>query len=101
MRGRRVMRSYQKIDGTTMIMKGRRSLRHVHIFRCPSAEFEAWCKPWKQSLIVRLLGLNVSMRAMENRLQKLWVVQGSIQIVDIPQGFRLISNIFITIKLFC
>ncbi|CAL0318591.1 unnamed protein product [Lupinus luteus] len=53
-------------------------------------EFEMWCKPWKQALVVKLLGLTVSMRVMENRLKHIWQNQGCKQIIDMPQSYFMV-----------
>src|ERR1044072_7414672 len=44
-------------------------------------EFASWCKPWRKALVVRLPGLTVSLGVMQTRLNKLWAIRGSIQIV--------------------
>src|ERR1044072_8647249 len=41
-------------------------------------EYDSWCKPWRKALVVRLLGLTVSLGVMQSRLNKLWAIRGSI-----------------------
>ncbi|KAJ1426552.1 hypothetical protein SESBI_10296 [Sesbania bispinosa] len=40
-------------------------------------EFEDWCKPWRNTLIVRLLGKRMGLRFMSNILHGLWAKKGS------------------------
>ncbi|CAL0303158.1 unnamed protein product [Lupinus luteus] len=42
-------------------------------------ECESWCSPWKQALVVKLLGLSVPLRTMENKVKQLWQMNGSLQ----------------------
>nr|KYP71396.1 Retrovirus-related Pol polyprotein LINE-1 [Cajanus cajan] len=63
---------------------------------CPSIpvtlqEFEKWCAPWKNSLIVNVLGKKVNFRMLEYKLQREWAKSGSIRIVDMPEDFYLVQ----------
>ncbi|KAL4294558.1 hypothetical protein AHAS_Ahas18G0240100 [Arachis hypogaea] len=40
-------------------------------------EFVEWCKPWKATLIVRVLGKRVGLGFMEQRLKRDWTRKGS------------------------
>lgn len=42
----------------------------------PSAEARL-CRPWKQGLLVKLLGRRIGFKALENRLNQLWVKKGA------------------------
>jgi hypothetical protein len=48
-------------------------------------------QPWKQGVIVQLLGRKIGYRALENRLKQLWVRKGVIQIVDLSHDFYLVT----------
>jgi hypothetical protein len=48
-------------------------------------------QPWKQGVIVKLLGRRIGYRALENRLHQLWVRRGVIQIVDLSHDFYLVT----------
>ncbi|XP_016178548.1 uncharacterized protein LOC107621002 [Arachis ipaensis] len=41
-------------------------------------EFEDWCRPWKSTLVVKVLGKRVGLAFMEQRLQRDWVRKGSL-----------------------
>lgn len=35
-------------------------------------EYEAWCRPWRNTLIVRSVGKKIGLRYMSNKLQNIW-----------------------------
>lgn len=55
----------------------------------PSAK-ERLCRPWKQGLIVKLLGRRIGFKALENRLNQLWVKKGMMSIIDLGCDFFLV-----------
>src|ERR1044072_1662731 len=67
-----------------------KEFNHCPEIQVSQDEFEAWCKPWRKALVVRLLGLTVSLGVMQARLNKVWAIRGSIQIVDMPKGYFLV-----------
>ena len=48
-------------------------------------------KPWKDALVVKLLGRNVGYFTMKDRLQKLWKPSGGFDIIDLDYGFFLVK----------
>ncbi|KAL7202773.1 hypothetical protein ACSBR1_034273 [Camellia fascicularis] len=48
-------------------------------------------KPWKDCLIVRLLGKTVGFKILVHRLKKLWGLQGDFEATDLGLGFFLIK----------
>ena len=54
-------------------------------------QYERWCAPWKNSLIVRLLGKKVPLWTMQSRLQKMWKTRDKYTIRDIDNGYFVIS----------
>lgn len=58
-------------------------------------EFEEWREPWKNTLIVNVLGKRMSYKMMENKLQRHWLKTGSIRIVDLPQDYFLVPFIVV------
>ncbi|KAF7824563.1 hypothetical protein G2W53_022707 [Senna tora] len=46
-------------------------------------EYEEWCKPWRMSLIVRLLGKRMGVNFMRQHLEKQFMRKGNLQIIDI------------------
>lgn len=53
-------------------------------------EAEEWCRPWKQSLIVRLLGKRIGLKTTQNRLEKDWSKNGPIKIIDLSDDYFLL-----------
>lgn len=53
-------------------------------------EYEGWCKDWKWSLIVNVLGKKVEFKILENKLQHSWARVGKISIIDMPQDYYLV-----------
>ncbi|XP_020217579.1 uncharacterized protein LOC109801023 [Cajanus cajan] len=54
-------------------------------------EFEEWCAPWKNSLVINVLGKRVAYRMLENKVQKEWAKNGTVRLVDISQDFYLVQ----------
>ncbi|KAJ1429963.1 hypothetical protein SESBI_08025 [Sesbania bispinosa] len=53
-------------------------------------EYQDWCKPWRDTLIVNLLGRKVSLRFMTTRLQSLWAIQGQIRVIGVNDEFFMV-----------
>ncbi|KAJ1389126.1 hypothetical protein SESBI_38539 [Sesbania bispinosa] len=52
-------------------------------------EYESWCKPWKYSLIVKLLGKRLGMKIMSQRIKSLWARKGDVRVLDLNEDFYL------------
>ncbi|RYR27887.1 uncharacterized protein LOC107645204 [Arachis ipaensis] len=52
-------------------------------------EFEEWCKPWKNALMVKVLGKCVTFAFMEQRLRKDWESKGSTEVRKIATWIRI------------
>ncbi|KAF7831784.1 hypothetical protein G2W53_014117 [Senna tora] len=50
-------------------------------------EYESWCQPWRLTLLVRLMGRNMGVSFMCNRLEKLWGRNGGVQVTDLDNGY--------------
>ncbi|KAL4359576.1 hypothetical protein AHAS_Ahas08G0091200 [Arachis hypogaea] len=53
-------------------------------------EFEEWCKPWKNALMVKLLGKRVTFAFMEQRLRRDWEKKGKIHVIDMNRDYFLV-----------
>jgi hypothetical protein len=49
------------------------------------------CSPWKEALVVKLLGKNVGYNLMKDRLKKLWRLTGGLEIMDVDNGFYMVK----------
>lgn len=47
-------------------------------------------QPWKDGLIVKLLGRSIGYKALETRLNQLWAKNGSLIIIDLDQDYFLV-----------
>ena len=50
---------------------------------------ENMCSPWKDSLVVSLLGKRLGYRTMKAKLASIWRLQGDLDLLDIDNGFFL------------
>ncbi|XP_045804092.1 uncharacterized protein LOC123897478 [Trifolium pratense] len=53
--------------------------------------FQELCNPWKEALVVKLLGKNVGFNMMKDRLQKLWRLTGGFEIMNVDNGFYMVK----------
>ena len=53
-------------------------------------EYDEWCKPWKFSLIVKLLGKKFRFHAMANWIRQAWAKGWDVKILDLTNEFFLI-----------
>lgn len=48
-------------------------------------------EPWKDALVVKLLGKSVGYLVMKDRLQKIWKLQGGFDILDVDNDFFMVK----------
>jgi len=53
--------------------------------------FQELCTPWKDAIVVKLLGKNLGYHTMKERLQKTWRLQGGFEIMDNDNGFYMVK----------
>ncbi|XLR48017.1 hypothetical protein S83_032677 [Arachis hypogaea] len=53
-------------------------------------EFEDWCKPWRNALIIKVLGKRVGLAFLEQRLKRDWVKKGTIHVIDMDRDYFLV-----------
>ncbi|CAN1815404.1 Putative ribonuclease H protein At1g65750 [Linum perenne] len=71
-------------DIVTDISAGVRALRLSPVFK------EKLCRPWSNSVIVRLVGKSVGYSFMCNRLKSMWKPRGSMQVIDVDMNCYLV-----------
>ena len=57
----------------------------------PEAEKRKLAKPWRNTLIVKLLRRRISYGVLKKRLEALWAKHGSIDIIDVGNDFFLVK----------
>ncbi|KAL4329649.1 hypothetical protein AHAS_Ahas13G0321200 [Arachis hypogaea] len=53
-------------------------------------EFDEWCKPWRNALIVKVLGKRVGLGFIEQRLRRDWAKKGNINVIDMDRDYFLV-----------
>ncbi|KAF7826071.1 uncharacterized protein G2W53_017235 [Senna tora] len=51
-----------------------------------------WSKPWKGSLIIKLMGRRVGFKFLQTKLHKLWNPSGGMKITDMDNDYYLVST---------
>ncbi|MCH86877.1 hypothetical protein A2U01_0007737, partial [Trifolium medium] len=79
-----------------LMVEGQIEEQRIGDIECPKFSFslkeeQRIQRPWKQGVIVQLLGRKIGYKALENRLKQLWVRRGVIQIVDLSHDFYLVT----------
>lgn len=54
-------------------------------------ELEKWSEPWKETLVVSLLGKKVSFKMLENKLKHEWARKGKLHITDMPKKIFVVQ----------
>lgn len=53
--------------------------------------FNDLCEPWRDALVITLLGKTVGYRVMKDCLEKLWKPQGGFDILDVDNGYYMVK----------
>ena len=53
-------------------------------------EARVW-KPWRKTLIIKLLGRKIGYKALESRLYEMWVKDGIIDIIDLMHDYFMVN----------
>lgn len=53
--------------------------------------FEGLCAPWKDALVVKLLGKSIGYNTMKDRLTRLWKLSAGFEILDIGNDFFMVK----------
>ncbi|XP_058768963.1 uncharacterized protein LOC131642759 [Vicia villosa] len=61
------------------------------VFILSEAEEKRIQRPWKRGVIVKLLGRRIGYKALENRLNQMWVRKGVINIIDLSNNYYLVA----------
>lgn len=57
---------------------------------CTDEELEDWAKPWRNTLIVKVMGKRVNFKMLEYKLRKEWVHHGTMSITDMAGDFYMV-----------
>lgn len=53
--------------------------------------FQELCTPWKEALVIKLLGKTIGYNTMKDRLKRVWRIQGGYDIMDIDNGYFMVK----------
>lgn len=53
--------------------------------------FETLCDPWRDALVIKLLGKFVGYRVLQERSQRLWNPSGGFDILDVDNGYYMVK----------
>ncbi|XP_057760878.1 uncharacterized protein LOC130981296 [Arachis stenosperma] len=53
-------------------------------------EYDEWCRPWKQALIVKPLGKNLNLQTMERWINRRWTKKEAVHVMDLVRGYFLV-----------
>ncbi|XP_057444295.1 uncharacterized protein LOC130736485 [Lotus japonicus] len=53
-------------------------------------EYEEWCRPWKFSLVIKLLGKKIGFKWMNQRIHQLWAREGDMKVMDLADDYFLV-----------
>ena len=65
--------------------------RYTHMIHLKDEVVEELSEPWKDALIIKLLGKSVGYRVMRDRLQSLWKMQAGFDMQDLGNGFYIVK----------
>ncbi|XP_057746431.1 uncharacterized protein LOC130965690 [Arachis stenosperma] len=72
------------------VLNGEKSFNPCPTIPVSKEEFEEWCKPWKNTLMVKVLGKRVTFAFMKQRLQRDWEGKGKIHVIDMNRDYFLV-----------
>ncbi|KAI9074508.1 hypothetical protein K1719_043507 [Acacia pycnantha] len=55
------------------------------------AQYTAWCKPWMNSLIVKVLGLSIPKHVLFDRVRRMWKPQQPLKVVPLNNDYYIVS----------
>ncbi|KAI9125002.1 hypothetical protein K1719_003618 [Acacia pycnantha] len=61
-------------------------LPNLHV---SAEEYDAWCKPFRNSLIVKLLGKTVNVGFMRFRMERMWAAKGPLRVTPLSNGSKV------------
>ncbi|KAI9120037.1 hypothetical protein K1719_009006 [Acacia pycnantha] len=56
-----------------------------------SEQYTAWCKPWMNSVIIKVLGLSVPKHVLIDRVRRMWKPKQPLKIVPLSNDYYIVS----------
>ncbi|KAI9080877.1 hypothetical protein K1719_037186 [Acacia pycnantha] len=54
-------------------------------------QYTSWCRPWINSLIIKVLGLSVPKHVLFDRVRRMWKPQQPLKVVPLNNGYYIVS----------
>ncbi|KAI9128984.1 hypothetical protein K1719_000467 [Acacia pycnantha] len=54
-------------------------------------QYMSWCKPWMNSLIIKVLGLSVSKHMLIDRVRRMWKPKQPLKVVPLSYEYYIVS----------
>ncbi|KAI9081188.1 hypothetical protein K1719_036947 [Acacia pycnantha] len=54
-------------------------------------QYTSWCRPWMNSLIIKVLGLSVPRHVLFDRVRRMWKPQQPLKVVPLNNGYFIVS----------
>ncbi|KAI9075481.1 hypothetical protein K1719_042569 [Acacia pycnantha] len=54
-------------------------------------QYTSWCRPWMNSLIIKVLGLSVPKHVLFDRVRRMWKPQQPLKVVPLNNGYYIVS----------
>ncbi|KAI9096294.1 hypothetical protein K1719_026013 [Acacia pycnantha] len=54
-------------------------------------QYASWCRPWMNSLIIKVLGLSVPKHVLFDRVRRMWKPQQPLKVVVLSNGYYIVS----------
>lgn len=61
------------------------------ILKIDDKVFEGLCEPWKDALVVKLLGKNIGYRILKEKIERTWKLSAGFDIMDIDNDFFMVK----------
>ncbi|KAI9108022.1 hypothetical protein K1719_020895 [Acacia pycnantha] len=61
------------------------------VLKVTSDQYTSWCKPWMNSLIIKVLGLSVPKHVLIDRVPRMWKPKQPLKVVPLSQEYYTVS----------
>ncbi|KAI9079079.1 hypothetical protein K1719_038918 [Acacia pycnantha] len=68
-----------------------RSASGYPILSVTSEQYTSWCRPWMNSLVIKLLGLSVPKHVLIDRVRRMWRPRQPLKVVPLSHEFYIVS----------
>ncbi|KAF7833342.1 non-LTR retroelement reverse transcriptase-like [Senna tora] len=79
------------LDSTTGVSDKEEEFNSCPKLECSTDELEEWRRPWKLTLLVKLMGKSLGVTFMKGRIEKMWSKAGRVQIIDLENGYYAVT----------